>query len=49
MEYLDLRNLPQLDASYFVDSIHLGPAGAEIFTEALTRREFEGTPPQSGM
>ena len=49
VEYLDLRNLPQLDASYFVDSIHLGPAGAEIFTEVLTRREFEGTPPQSGM
>lgn len=48
VHYLDFRNIPQIDASYFVDAIHLGPAGAEIFTEVLARHALDGAPPLVG-
>jgi len=42
--YLDFRNLPQISESLFIDSIHLGPTGAKLFTEALANEVLVGAP-----
>jgi hypothetical protein len=47
-QFLDFRSLPQIDDTHFIDSIHLGPAGAKIFTEALAGRVLASAAPPRG-